>query len=457
MDTLINDIIGPPKRRSRHITKPSAGESPRLQQKSTEDPSRKTSEVPTNVTLPKKTLPGSFDIGPATPGPRTAPELASPTEVPLPPEGPSEAEALQEAASSDVPAPAELPPDAGVARVEEETATKGLPPNETVALEEGKPASKEELLAAPALTILEPTPVVHNHPAILVGIAGASASGKTALSQLLSSVLPPSTPSFSIHQSDFFIPKHFLLPSKSGEVDTDSSAAIDFAAMLRVLKYAKREGMLPPGYHSQHYNGDKRETAESLVAQEVVDELKEMLANSGALPQGQPIGIVSGFLLYHDPDMREIFDIKLFLRAEAEAARIKRFEKPAYAAAGAEHDFWRTQNYFNQTVWPNYVHEHKSLFEDGDVEGRPLFDLCDKLDIVMQPQLYMNAEQILRWAASSILSALLGPKERMSEPTREVEQDRDPDPEVYILRKYEACDCSDGWLGRVRKVLYDIV
>ena len=475
MDTLINDIMGPPRRRSRHTTKPSVGGSPPVQRKSSEELSRKTSEVPTQVTLPRKTLPGSFDNGLATPGPKTPSELVSPTAIPLPPEEPSETLALQEAASSDIPAPAELPPDAEVAQeegasrtenvppdgvtaqVEEETAAKELPPEGSVTLGEGNPGPEEELLAAPALTILEPTPVIHSHPAILIGIAGATASGKTVLSQLLSSALPPSTPSFVIHQNDFFIPKHFLYPSKSGEVDTDCSAAIDFAAMIRVLKYAKREGTLPPGYHSEHHHGDERETAETMVVQEVVDELQELLASSGTLPQGQPVGIVSGFLLYHDPDTREILDIKLFLRAKEEAARTKRFKKPAYDAEGAEYNFWRTQHYFEKIVWPNYVHEHRPLFENGNVEGRPLFDLCDKLDIIMQPQLDMTAEHMLRWAASSIPSTLSGRKERVSEHIRDLEQDRGPDPEVSFLRKYEACDCSDGWLGRVRKVLYDIV
>ena len=270
-------------------------------------------------------------------------------------------------------------------------------------------------------------------------------------------MLPSTTPHFSICQNDFFVPKHFLIPSKSGKVDTDCAEAINFAAFLRVLKYAKREGTLPPGYSSV-YNGDKEQIdAKSSVAPEVVDEIKEMLTSSGSLPEGQAVCFVTGFLLYHDPGVREILDIKLFLRATKEAAKIRRFEKPAYAAEGADRHFWRTQHYYDKIVWPNYVRDHKPLFDNGDVECTPLFGLCDRLNISMQPQQIMSAEQILRWAASRIEPALKESYEHIPKPTRSLNTDEAPDPEVYLRRRYEGCDCSDGWLGRLRKALYDFV
>ena len=468
MDTLINDIMGPPRKRSRNPAK-----SPLRERKPNNDPSKSTMELPAQAYQPTKTLPGTFDHGAAS-SLKAATELETPAEVPLPPEEPSEALALQEAASSDIPAPAELPPDAGLTQIKESLAAEELAPNEGVAqVEEGlttkglqhdegfiedeaTTAPEEEMSPVATLTILEPTPVVHSHPAILIGISGATASGKTVLSHLLSSVVPSTTTNFIVHQNDFFIPKHFLSPNESGGVDSDCPEAIDFPALVRVLKYAKREGTLPPG-HRSGCEGDEHELASSLVAQGVVGELKEILAKSEILSQDQPVCIVTGFLLYHSPEVRDILDIKLYLRANREAAKNRRFQKPYYAAEGSEHDFWTTRPYFDQTVWPNYVHEHGPLFKHGDVEGRPLFDLCNKLNIIMQPQLDMSAEQILRWATASIPMALQGPSERMSGQTRDLDQDKGPNPEVSFLRKYEACDCSEGWLGRVRKVLYDIV
>ena len=383
----------------------------------------------------------------------------APVEIPLPPPEPAEAVILQEASSSDTPAPAEIaetvePQEAGSSDI---PAPVELAPDENIpvreeAAERSVPEAEAEEVLEPPLTILEPTPVVdqnHPGPALLIGIAGATGSGKSALAQLLSLVLPPATrPNFIIPQNDFFLSKHYLELNAQGNLDSDCREAIDFASLLRVLKYAQRLGRLPPDYDDED-EGQGREVVNSFVSQEVVEELKESLAKSGAFGDGRPIGIVYGFSLYHEPEIRDILDVKLFLRVRKEQARVGRLRKPNYASEGGVNAFWTLEQYFDHTAWPHYVDEHKPLFKNGDVEGMPLFGICDKLSITMQPQLDMGVEQTLRWATHSIIKG----KERVADTV----QDRGIDPEDSFVRKYEACDCGDGWLGRVRKVLYDFV
>ena len=407
----------------------------------------------------------------------------APAQVPLPPPEPAEAVVLEEAASSDIPALAEVPaPTAELAetvKLQEAGSSdipaaakfapcEGMSPDEAKAMLEGgaapaavepeiskeaeRSAPEEREVPEPPLTIMEPTPVVdqdHPGPALLIGIAGATGSGKSGLAQLLSLVLPPGIrPNFIIHQNDFFLSKHYLNFNAHGNLDSDCREAVDFAALLRVLKYVQRMGALPPDYNDEDY-GQARQVVNSFVSQEVVEELKESLAKSGVFEDGRSIGIVYGFSLYHEPEIRDILDVKLFLRVRKEKARASRFGKPNYASQGGANDFWTLEGYFDHTAWPHYVDEHKPLFENGHVEGLPLFGICEKLSINMQPQLDMDIEQTLRWAVHTIIKA----KEHISNTV----QDRGISPEDSFFRKYEACDCGDGWLGRVRKVLYDFV
>ncbi|KAL8792486.1 MAG: hypothetical protein Q9195_004942 [Heterodermia aff. obscurata] len=467
MASMFDDLLTSPRRRSRNQVPKSP--LPTIQRKSTSDLSKKgTLQVPTRGTL-------STGEGSSSP---------APVEIPLPPPEPAEAVILQEAGSSDTPAPIEVPvPPAELANTMEpreagssdtpapielaldgavpQEVGKSTPEDEAAPAAAAEPGTSEEAersapeaegLPEPPLIIMEPTPVVdqdHPRPALLIGIAGATGSGKSALAQLLALVLPPGArPNFIIPQNDFFLSKHYLGLNAYGNLDSDCREAVDFAALLRVLKYAQRMGTLPPDYDDED-EGQGRETMNTFVSQEVVEELKNSLAKSGVFDDGRPIGIVYGFSLYHEAEIRDMLDVKLFLRVRKERARAGRFAKPSYASAGGVNDFWTQEQYFDHTAWPHYVDEHKPLFENGDVEGMPLFRICDKLSIILQPQLDMDVEQTLRWATQSIINA----KEHIAHTV----QDRGIDPEHSFFKKYEARDCCDGWLGRVRRVLYDFV
>ena len=109
----------------------------------------------------------------------------------------------------------------------------------------------------------------------------------------------------------------------------------------------------------------------SSVDHAVIEELKVTLNNWGGLAEGRPIGITDRFLVYQDLTIRDLLDIKVFLRTSKEESRTRRFERPDYKGSemGGEF-FWRTEDYFEMFVWPNYMREHEFLFEDAD-EGKP--------------------------------------------------------------------------------------
>lgn len=107
--------------------------------------------------------------------------------------------------------------------------------------------------------------------------------------------------------------------------------------------------------------------------------------------------IVEGFLLYHDPAVRERLDWKLFLRLSHDTAKSRRFSRQGYGAEAKPREFWKTEDYFEKMVWPNYVTAHAPFFENGDVEGIPNQEECGKVGIIIQKDLDSVLIENLIW------------------------------------------------------------
>lgn len=297
------------------------------------------------------------------------------------------------------------------------------------------PAERE--LPKEILNIL-PTPI-HDPSAIMIGVSGIASSGKTTLAHLLLSIIPPTTTVFLLHQDDFLVPKRLLVPSQNGELDADGPNAIDFASLKRVLKYVKREGKLPSTFHTMQAEKNEHVRAVSLVSPDELDDVKALVTRSELFQAGRSIGIVDGSLLYHDPTIRSLLDVKIFLRASRDIARQRRFEKPEYVDSESGDNFWRTRDYFDRIIWPNYTEEHGPLFENGDVQSRPIVGLCEELGIVIQPELDLSVLETLRWAAESIIKDISN---------REFQET----PNLGLRSQSDR-----GWLEKIQQILFDLV
>jgi nicotinamide/nicotinate riboside kinase len=80
-------------------------------------------------------------------------------------------------------------------------------------------------------------------------------------------------------------------------------------------------------------------------------------------------------------------DIKVFLRVSYTKAKARREARSGYVTLEG---FWEDPpGYVDQIVWPNYVNDHKFMFENGDVEG---------LDVDMST--------VLKWAVDLLMQKL---------------------------------------------------
>lgn len=113
-----------------------------------------------------------------------------------------------------------------------------------------------------------------------------------------------------------------------------------------------------------------------------------------AAVRGRDVVLVEGWLLYQNPEIRKLADIRLFLRTSKVAAKHRRMKRPRYGDPDMK-DFWCTEEYFEDCVWGNYIKNNEWLFEKGDVEGKPAEKLCEMEGITMQPKLDMNVKETL--------------------------------------------------------------
>ena len=96
-------------------------------------------------------------------------------------------------------------------------------------------------------------------------------------------------------------------------------------------------------------------------------------------------------------DVREAFDVRLFLRTSYATAKQRREARKGYVTLEG---FWEDPpGYVDQIVWPNYVQDHKFLFERGDVEADLDAGVCEELGIEGMPrEAEGNLSVGLEWA-----------------------------------------------------------
>lgn len=240
------------------------------------------------------------------------------------------------------------------------------------------------------------------HKALLIGVSGVSSSGKTTLARLLRDVFPNT---FILHEDDFYKTDAEIPVNEKGIQDWDCLESINLPDLEKALDYIKSHGALPDWLESKE---DRNSVGESGVSEVRLAELKKEALESLPPQQRLPIAIIDGFLLYSE-DMkavRDLFDIKLFLRTDYKTAKGRREARSGYVTLEG---FWADPpGYVDDVVWPNYAKEHAFLFRDGNVEGDLKEGLCQELGIRTMPQEAQgNMTACVTWAFEVIKDHLI--------------------------------------------------
>ena len=271
------------------------------------------------------------------------------------------------------------------------------------------------------------------HVIYLKVLVWAGASAQT--SQPLAALCPQEALSASVTNLSTRLPKkHDLL-------DWDCAEALSIPDIVKSLKHIHQNGTFPVSQHPlSHRAGhgvrppapnhsltstqpdldskeDQNSVGECPVSSATIDSLKSRVkawtqaGNPGhaMFNSSHPLRVCffDGFLLY-SPSMAAIqpqIDIKLFLRVSYAKAKARREARSGYVTLEG---FWEDPpGYVDKIVWPNYVEDHKWMFEREDVEGKLREDVIKEWNIQTQEGgVDVDMTTTLEWAVQILMEQL---------------------------------------------------
>ncbi|KAH8677483.1 P-loop containing nucleoside triphosphate hydrolase protein [Xylariales sp. PMI_506] len=265
---------------------------------------------------------------------------------------------------------------------------------------------------------------MEDRKAVIVGISGASSSGKTTLARLLRDIFPNT---FILHEDDFYKPETEL-PMREGLLDWDCAEAISIPDMTKALAYIRANGTFPPFVDSKE---DQNSVGQCPVSDAKIAAMKSKV--DAWLQPGQPghqilidsssssssstaatsplrVCLLDGFLLYSQEmaaaGVMDLLDVKLFLLVSRARATQRREARDGYVTLEG---FWADPpGYVDKVVWPNYAESHAWLFEGGDVEGALAAPVLEENGILAQAGkgLDVDMETTFEWTVETLMRQL---------------------------------------------------
>lgn len=214
---------------------------------------------------------------------------------------------------------------------------------------------------------------------ILIGVTGASSSGKSTIANILRTILRNCE---IIHEDDFFkLEKDVPFDKKRNDRDWDCPDAIDIDKLKKTLALLKNGNMKSTylsgfpvirnegGYYDYSLKSTEppRNDSHFKCKPQTISKLKnefDLLVNKRRYGEYR-IFLVDGFLILHDVELLQQLDLTLFIKANYSTLKLRR-EKRIYTVEGKE---WvDPEGYFDKFVWPGYYNNHKKIFINGSDE-----------------------------------------------------------------------------------------
>ncbi|GMF04719.1 unnamed protein product [[Candida] boidinii] len=164
---------------------------------------------------------------------------------------------------------------------------------------------------------------------VLIGLSGASSSGKTTTGKVLSQVLPNS---ILIHEDDYYLPDNQIPFSKElNDYNWDSPGAIDFPKMIKSLNDMKNDKSDNNDDDDATIQDNKNHDIKNLSSDqfELINKNITERLNANSSKYKYKFIILDGFLLYHNEKILNDLkiDVKFFFKTDYETLRSRRLNR----------------------------------------------------------------------------------------------------------------------------------
>jgi uridine kinase len=144
-----------------------------------------------------------------------------------------------------------------------------------------------------------------NRPRVTLGIAGGTGSGKTTIAEEVARALGPERV-VVVHQDSYYLDRALLISDEREHINFDHPSAFEWKLLKKHVR-ALRDGRAinKPNYNFHTHS--------------------RMLETTPVEPR--PVLLVEGILVFDDPELREMMDIRVYVDADADVRFIRRMER----------------------------------------------------------------------------------------------------------------------------------
>ncbi|WP_177732904.1 MULTISPECIES: uridine kinase [Flavobacterium] len=140
---------------------------------------------------------------------------------------------------------------------------------------------------------------------LIIGIAGGTGSGKTTVVHQIMNELPETEVGI-ISQDSYYKATHNLSFDERALINFDHPRAIDFELLVAHLKDLK---------------------AEKTIEQPVYSFVTHNRTDDTIVTHPRKVMIVEGILILTNPELRDMFDVKIFVHADSDERLIRRLKR----------------------------------------------------------------------------------------------------------------------------------